>query len=73
MVSGVEDYGKTERAEGKAEGVQEATVQYLQNLLSDGYTLDNALKLLHIPQEQYQKYKKLVQKAVKKRLEKQIT
>lgn len=54
-------------------GVEEATVQYLQNLLSDGYTLDNALKLLHIPQEQYQKYKKLVQKAVKKRLEKQIT
>ena len=51
------------RAEGKAEGISEATIRFIKNtMLSDSCSVDQAMVKLHIPPEEHQYFKDLLAK-----------
>lgn len=51
------------RAEGKAEGISEATIRFIKNtMLSDSCSVDQAIVKLHIPPEEHQYFKDLLAK-----------
>ena len=51
------------RAEGKAEGISEATIRFMKNtMLSDSCSVDQAMVKLHIPPEEHQYFKDLLAK-----------
>ena len=51
------------RAEGKAEGISEATIRFIKNtMLNDSCSVDQAMVKLHIPPEEQQYFKDLLAK-----------
>ena len=59
IVAGINDG----RAEGKAEGISEATIRFIKNtMLSDSCSVDQAMVKLHIPPEEHQYFKDLLAK-----------
>ena len=49
------------RAEGKAEGISEATIRFIKNtMLSVTCSVDQAMVKLHIPPEEHQYFKDLL-------------
>ena len=63
-ISGFYDAAKREgRAQGIAEGRDIATVGFIQARMNRRDSLEEALDVLCIPQDQHEKYKRLVQDA----------